>query len=119
MNTDIWTVLGMLAVVVVILVAAYWCTKLIARRSMTMNTQRVSGKEEMCVLGQINLGRNERIVLVRLHDRCLLLGATDRSVNLLTELSREEAEAWLSKADEAPSNPSFFEALKSNIAKKK
>ena len=53
------------------------------------------------VLGQLYLGRNERLALVRFQDRCLLLGVTEHSITLL-ELDAEESAAYLAEAKEPP-----------------
>jgi len=117
----IWGALGMLAAVVAVLVFAYYCTRYIAKRGMTLNIQSLSGASaELCVLGQLNLGKGERLVLVKVHNRCLLLGVTEKNISVLTELSEEESEAWLEQADEPEDDSSnFLEVLKGSITKKK
>ncbi len=71
------------------------------------------------VMWQLSLGKGERLVLVRLHERCLLLGVSGGGINVLTELTREEAAQWLQKEGEVQRAPSFMEILKENLPKKK
>ena len=97
--TGFWSLLGMLLVVVLILAAAYVVTRMIARQgALSFGGVAARGVEELYVLRQIPVGRSERLVLVRLHQRCLLLGAAQGGVSLLAELTPEEAEPWLAEA---------------------
>ncbi len=94
-----WSLLGMLLVVIIILVAAYAVTRMIARQgAISFGGVSARGVEELYVLRQIPIGRGERLVLVRLHERCLLLGTASGGVSLLAELSPEEAGPWLAEA---------------------
>lgn len=119
MPGDVWTLLGMLAAVVAILAVAYWCTRLIAQRGMTVGTQGVRTSGELCVLGQINIGKGERLVLIRLHERCFLIGVTAGNISILTELTVEESGVWLAQTEQKARTPSFIEALRGTISKKK
>jgi len=111
----------MLAVVVIVLVLAYLCTRLIARQGVPgMPRANPQAAENMALLWQRGVGRNERLVLVRVHNRCLLLGVTGNSIQVLTELTEEEAKGWLDK--EAPAGqaaPSFADVLRMNFPRKK
>lgn len=105
MLDEITSLLGMLLAVIVILALAWWVTSLIARQGLA-GWAGVSGfaknkPDELCVLRQIPVSRSERLVLVRLHNRCLLLGAAQGGVSLLAELTEEEAQPWLEQTAEA------------------
>lgn len=117
MPQDVWSLLGMLAAVILILVMAYVVSKWVAGHGPLYAGGR-SGVESLCVLRQISVGRNERLLLVRLQERCLLVGVTAGGMTLLAELTQEEAAQWLQKR-EAPASPSFLDALKENLSKKK
>lgn len=119
MPGDVWTLLGMLAAVVAILAVAYWSTRLIARRGLSVGAQSIKATGELCVLAQINIGKGERLMLIRLHERCFLIGVTTENISILTELTAEESAVWLSQAEQTDRTPSFIEALKSTISKKK
>ncbi len=58
-------------------------------------------------------------MLVRLHERCLLLGVSGGGITVLTELTQEEAAQWLQKDGEVTKAPSFLEVLRDNLPKKK
>jgi len=106
--------IGMLAAVVAILVLAYLATRWIASRGVGGGAAAGAG---FCVLRQISLGRAERLLLVRLGERCLLLGVTAGGISLLKELEADEAEEWL-KPKETPAAPGFLDVLKENLKKK-
>ena len=105
------SLLGMLAAVVGILFLAHWATKLLAVRELP-GTRNL---EELCVVRQIPVGRGERIVLLRLHERFLLLGTAQGSVTVLAELTAEEAEPWR----KTPETTVDFRQLLRMAAKKK
>ena len=115
------SLLGMLLVVGIVLVLAYLCTRLIARRGLPGLPRAGSGAaENMGLLWQQGVGKEERLVLVRVHSRCLLLGVTPHQITVLLELSEEEAGVWLAKAPPSgPSAPSFAQVLRENFPMKK
>jgi flagellar biosynthetic protein FliO len=109
----------MLVVAVAILVLAYFATRWIAQHGtpgMTGKVGAASGR--FSVLAQIAVGRNERLLLVRLGDRCCLLGVTEHGITLLKELEEEESREWLNAAS-APASPTFVETLSSSLHGKK
>lgn len=114
MAENIWSLLGMLLVVILILGAAYVVTRMIARQgALSFGGVAAKGVEELYVLRQIPIGRGERLVLVRLHERCLLLGTAQGSVSLLAELSAAEAEPWLNE----PAGGDFLKLLHTSAKK--
>ena len=116
---NVFSLVGMLALVVLILFLAYWATRWLGRMQAGGNLRAMTRYgEKFCVLAQISLGRNERIVLVRVMERCCLLGVTSEQVTLLRELDEEEAAAWISDK-ERPAAPGFTEILKENFRKRK
>ncbi len=108
------SVLGMLTIVVLMLVAAHYVTRWVAGRGAIGGAV---GQEDFRVVRQLSLGRDARLALVRIGKRCVLLGITPNAVSLLLELTEEEAERWEEKDASPP--PSFLEALRENLAKKK
>ncbi len=119
MGGTLFSLLGMLAMVVLVLFLAYWATKLIGQRGMPGWARGVDGTGKLQLLWQVNLGKNERLVLVRLNNRCLLLGVTGGGISLLKELNEEEAAGWLQKKGEAAQQPSFVDILRDNLSRKK
>lgn len=116
----IFTLVGMLLTVGAVLALAYWVTRWIGRHGAPgwTGAPRKQG-QQMELLWQLSLGRNERLVLVRLEKRCLLLGVTGGGIRLLTELTEEEAAPWQKDPGAAPCAPSFLDILRDNLPKKK
>ena len=112
------TLLWMLAAVVVVLVLAYLATRWISTRGIGGVMGAGSGGE-FSVLRQIVVGRSERLLLVRLRERCLLLGVTPGGISLLKELEPEEAAYWLKPKTQTDGAPSFLDVLRENFKKKK
>jgi len=119
-HENVWALLGMLLVMVVILVLAWWTTRLVASRGIPGFSENGKG-QPLQILGQMNLGRSERLVLVQLGKRCVLLGVTTNSINFLLELSEEETQQWLEASQERrPTGmPSFLDVLQKNLRGKK
>ena len=89
--------LWMLVCVVLIIGLAYWFTRYVAGRGAL---SAFSGPRRMEVLDRLPLGRDQSVVLARVGERYLLLGAGTAGVTLLAELTREEGEEW-----ETPASP--------------
>ena len=120
-TSNFWSALGVLAVVVLILYFSYAATKWIGTHSMPGSTGALranGGAERFRILAQLGVGRNERLVLVRLNERCYLLGVTEHRITLLRELEDDEAAQWLAQSESAPEVPSFMEILSRNLRKK-
>ena len=115
-----WSLLGMLALVVLILFLAFWATRWLGnlQANGSFGRGRTGGNGSFSVFGRISLGKNEQLVLIRIQDSCFLLGVTSGSITLLKEFDSEEAKVWLSEAD-APRAPGFAEVLKENLRKRK
>ena len=118
--SNFWAGLGVLAVVVLILYLAYVATKWVGTHSAPGGSVRARafGDERFRILGQLGVGRNERLVLVRLDERCYLLGVTEHQITLLRELEGEAAADWLAESGQPPA-PGFAEILRESLRKKK
>lgn len=123
MSDSLWSPLWMLFVVVLILVLAYWAAKWVGSYSGKTPGGRLrigGGTEKFRVLSQISLGRDQRLLLVRLQERCYLLGVSSGEITLLKELDADEAGEWLAEPEKtAAVPPSFVDVLKENLWKKK
>lgn len=116
---NVLSLLGMLLTVIGVLVLAYWVTRLIGRHGMPGLAKASGGRGRLEVLWQVSLGKSERLVLVRVEQRCLLLGVTSGEIRVLTELSEEEAGPWLQSPGASADTPSFLDILRDNFPKKK
>ena len=119
LDRNVFSLIGMLITVVLILLLAYWVTRFIGQKGLPGWARGAQNSGELQLLWQLSLGKSERLVLVRLHERCLLLGVSGGGITVLTELTREEAAVWLQKQGEAPQVPSFLEILRDNLPKRK
>lgn len=117
MPRNILTLLGMLTAVAAVLLLAYFTTRWIGKHG---NPRYFGGggDGDFRVLRQLSLGRDERLALVQLGERCLLLGVAAGRVTLLRELTEEESKAWLNQTD-PPAPPSFWEAVQKNLPRRK
>lgn len=117
MEKDLLSLLGTLVVIVAVLALAYVFTRYVAGH--TVSGGPAKGGEHLSVIAQLPLGREQKLVLVRLGERCLLLGVTQSSIVCLRELSAEEAAELQQKAAAEPAAPSFHNALRSVLEQRK
>ena len=120
MPQSAFSALGMLAIAILILVAAYWVTKALGTWQMkgAGGAFQISGTGRIRILSQVSLGRNERIVLIALGQQCFLLGVTAEGVTVLKEYSGAEAEE-LGREPAAAQTAGFREILRENLKKRK
>ena len=100
--------LWMLVCVVLIMGLAYWFTKYVAGRGAL---GAFSGGRRMEVLDRMPLGRDQSLILARVGERYLLLGAGTAGVTLLAELTEEETAAWKPPETAEGEKPGFKEAF--------
>lgn len=121
MVPELFSLLGMLLAVVAILLLAHWATKRLATGLGSSGAAAFQRGGGMQVLSQLPLGRDQRLLVVRVGERCLLLSATPAGISLLAELTEEESAVWTKDAaqPEAQSHPSFQEALRAVLESRK
>ena len=92
--SQILSVFGMLAAIVLVLVCAYWFTRW-AGPNLGGGPFAV-GKSggRLQVLDRALVGRDQALLVVKAGQRYLLLGCTPAGMTLLAELTREEGEIW-------------------------
>lgn len=108
MHEDIFSLVGMLVSVVLILFLAYAFTKYIAGRTFG-GAARAGG--HMRILDQLLLSKDHKIALVQAGERWLLVGVAPSGITLLAELSEEERVLWQSEHPDHGTPPSFGEAF--------
>ena len=97
------SLLGFVLATVGILALAWWVSRWIAIHGASLpGASLPPGQERFRVVGQVPLGRGERLALVRFQDRCLLLGVTEHSITLLREVEADEAAEWLAESKRPP-----------------
>ncbi len=117
MEKDLLSLLGTLAVIVFVLAMAYVFTRYVAGH--TISGGLAKGGEHLSVIAQLSLGREQKLILVRLGERCLLLGVTQSSIVCLRELSAEETAELQQKAAAEPAARSFHSILRSVLEQRK
>lgn len=119
MIEEIFTLLGMLLTVALVLVLAYVCTRYLASRRFGAPKQSGSGGH-MFVMDQLILGKEQSILLVCVGTRYFLLASSASELTTLGELTQEEAALWQrAQEEQANATPSFREAFLENLSKRK
>ena len=107
-DANLASFLWMLVCVVLIIGLAFWFTRFVAGRGAL---GAFSGGRRMEILDRMPLGRDQSVVLARVGERYLLLGAGTAGVTLLAELTGEEAAAWKPPETAEGEKPGFKEAF--------
>ena len=98
MAENLWSALGMLSTTVLILILAYLTSRWIGTHGAPGASGITGGGgENLRVLARTGVGRNACLMVVRVRDRCLLLGVTESNISLLKEWEGEEADAWVTE----------------------
>ena len=111
MGGNLLQALGMLSVTVLILFLAYWTSRWVGSHAAPGSSGWLGGmgNDNFRVLARIGVGRSACLLVVRVRERCLLLGVTDGNITLLKEWEGEEADAWLT---EPPADNAFLGVLR-------
>lgn len=84
----------LLVCIILVMGLAYLFTKYVVGRGAPLYR---GGIRMLSVLAQIPLGRDRQVAIIQVGERYFLLGSTANAVNLISELSAEEVEAWREK----------------------
>ncbi len=111
MAGTLWSALGMLFVTVLILLLAYWTSRWVGAHGAPGASGWTGGpdSEQFRVLARMVVGRSACLLIVRVRERCLLLGVTEGNIALLKEWEGAEADAWLT---EFPADNGFMGVLR-------
>lgn len=109
---------GAILAVLVIIGLAYWFTRYVAGSGLLGGVRTSGGDGQMKVLAQLSLGKDQRLVVAAVGERCFLLGVTPGGVSLVAELTAEEAAMWQQPEEKTPP-PNFREALRAYTQKKR
>lgn len=115
MGEELLTLLGTVFTILLVLALAYGCTRLMAGRlpgAITGSGQRIR------VLEKVPIGKDSRLLLVKLGDTYQFLGVAQGSVTCLRQVPPEEAEGW-DRTDESPRDTSFQTALRQVLEQRK
>lgn len=84
-GSTIYGILYFIFMSAVILGAAYFVTRYIARKGF-----RTSGNKNLKIIETVPLGIDKSLLLVKVGEQYLLLGSTQKSINLLTAIDQEK-----------------------------
>ena len=118
MLDSILSLVWLLVCVLAIAVLAYLCTKYVAGRGGGLPGMG-GGNARFKVLARLSLGRDQALALVQAGERYLLVGSAPSGVNLVAELTREEAQSICQPPPGQEAPPSFGEALRDVLKQKK
>lgn len=97
----------------VVIGLAYWFTKYVVGRGRLGRIGAAAGTQNLRIVSQLSLGKDQRLLVVCAGERYLLLGVTSAGISTLMEFTPEEIETWRlmekTKLEQCP--PSFTEAL--------
>lgn len=118
MLDSILSLVWLLVCVLAIAVLAYLCTKYVAGRGGGLPGMG-GGNARFKVLARLSLGRDQALALVQAGERYLLVGSAPSGVNLVAELTQEEAQSICQPSPGQGAPPSFGEALRDVLKQKK
>lgn len=118
---QVFSVIGLLAVIVLVLVGAYCFTRW-AGPNLGGSLFAAGRDGRLRVLDRAVVGRDQALLVVKAGQRYLLLGCTPAGLTLLAELTQEEGEIWDPPVpDEGPEEKRSldFRALMQRLKEKK
>ena len=118
---EILSVLWVLVCTVAVLALCYYVTRRLTRLpALSRYAGGIPQEGRLEVLARVPLGKDQSLVVAAVGKRCFLLGCAAGSISLLTELTEEEAAAWIARREEKNSTEqrSFRDAM-SELLKQK
>ncbi len=110
-----WDYLKAVVLIVLIIGAAYYVTKLVAKKGSGLTSKGA----EIKLLGSRSFGRDKHLVITEIGEKVYVLGLTNQNITLIDTLAADEFSA--SQAEPAAAAPQmsgfakeFFERLKGN-----
>lgn len=121
MGKDLLSLLGILAVLLLVLFGCYLFTRW-AGTGLSGHFLMPAAQRQMKVLERLAVGKDQALLVVQVADRMLLLGSSPSGFSLLAELTEEEAALWAGPApsehDTGRTPPDFQEFLRKLREKK-
>lgn len=113
--------LGTVVAVVAVLFLSYWFTKYVVGGGAFQKALPAGTDKKMQVLDQFVLGKDQKLLVVRVAQRYFLLGVSAAQMTNLAELTAEEAAAWQPAQTEAgiAAPPSFYDSLRTVLNQRK
>ena len=117
MLENVTGLVGALLAIVLVLALAYVFTRYVVGRAPT----GVRPGRRMTVLEQMNLGRDQKLLLVQVGDSVYLLGVAQGSVTYLRTIPKAQVDQWKQDAEggAGAENPSFGAALQTVLRQRR
>ena len=114
------SLLGMIVAVVVITGLAYWFTRHVIGGNRVKSLGTLQKKEQLQVLAQTQIGKEECLAVVQAGKRYFVVGVTPQNISLLAELTEEEASIWqpCQEEESTPAAP-FHQMMMDALQKRK
>lgn len=115
-----WFLLAwVLVCVVVVLGMSYWATRLIAGKGLLGGGMNRKSGGRIKVVAQEVIGKDQRLVVAAVGEKCFLLGVTSNAISMLSELPADEIGFEMKTGEQTVENhPSFLNAF-SDLLKEK
>lgn len=117
---EILSVLWVLVCTVAVLALCYYVTRRLTRLpALSRYAGGIPREGRLEVLARVPLGKDQSLVVAAVGKRCFLLGCAAGSISLLTELTEEEAAAWMTRREENSTEQRPFRDAMSELLKQK
>ena len=116
---QILSVFGLLAVVLLVLAAAWLFTRWAGKNLGGGFAGILGSSGRIEILDRASLSRDQALLVVKAGERYLLLGSTPSGLSLLAELTAEEGENWRPPASPEKQQGLDFRALMQRLREKK
>lgn len=120
MGEILLSLLWVLLCCAVVLGLAYWFTRHVVGKGGLGTLGVFRSDEQLQILRQLSLGKEQRVVVLRVGERVLLLGVTQSEISVLAECTPQEAETWFAEGETQAQQPlgfaeTFKKALKQRV----
>ncbi len=122
MLDNILSFLGIISVVSVVLLGAYFTTRWTASRMGGVQSFKV-GNQKLALVSRLPLGREQQLVVVKIAHRHVVIGCTATNLSFITELTKAESEEFFNSPgegvnEEVPSFSHILRGMKNNSSDK-
>lgn len=104
---DIVKMVVALAAIIGLVFAVVWLMK----RFLPGAARAAGERVDMYVVGQLSVGSRQRVAVVRVHDRVLVLGITEESINTLADLTPPREPKMGGESSKEADDPKIFADL--------
>ena len=120
MGHDWFLLIWALVCIVVVLAMSYWVTRVVAGSGFGGFRKGTNGRTggQIEVITQELLGKDQRLMIVRVGEKYYLIGVTSNAISMLSEIPWDETMTVSQPAEAGHTPPSFGEAFTSVLKQK-